>query len=49
MELGSDGELYKYIMNGSMSEESASFVAKNLLETFKYIHSKKVLHRDLKP
>lgn len=32
-----------------MTEEATSFIIKNLLEAVHYMHSNKVLHRDIKP
>jgi polo-like kinase 1 len=50
MELGCDGQLYSLILNKKLlSEESTSFIIKNLLEAISYIHENKVLHRDIKP
>jgi serine/threonine protein kinase len=50
MELGCDGQLYSLILNNKLlSEESTSFIIKNLLEAIAYIHENKVLHRDMKP
>jgi hypothetical protein len=50
MELGCDGQLYNLILNSSrLSEETTSFITKNLLEAIHYIHSNQVLHRDIKP
>ena len=50
MELGCDGQLYSMIEHHKiLSEESTSFIIKNLLEAIHYIHGNKVLHRDIKP
>ena len=49
MELGCDGQLYKLMEKGKLSEEAASFISKSLLQGIDYMHSKSVLHRDIKP
>ena len=50
MELASEGELYKKLKEKERySEEAAAFKIKNLLSSVQYIHSKKLLHRDIKP
>lgn len=50
MEVGCDGQLYSLISNNKvLSEETTSFIIKNLLEAITYIHENKVLHRDIKP
>lgn len=50
MELGCDGQLYSLISNKKvLSEETTSFIIKNLLEAIQYIHANKILHRDMKP
>jgi serine/threonine protein kinase len=51
MELGCDGQLYSLMSQPSkfLSEETTSFIIKNLLEAVDYMHERKILHRDIKP
>ena len=50
MELGCDGQLYNLIeSNKLLSEETTSFIVKNLLAAINFIHENKILHRDIKP
>ena len=50
LELGSDGQLYDVVSNGTtLSEESTSFIIGNLLDAASLMHQHKILHRDIKP
>jgi serine/threonine protein kinase len=50
LELGSDGQLYDIVSNGTtLSEESTSFIIGNLLDAVSLMHRHKILHRDIKP
>lgn len=50
MELAPEGELYnKLKQKERYSEEAAAFIIKNLLSSVNYLHSLKLLHRDIKP
>ena len=49
-ELFSGGNLREYLKeNGPLDEEKARFILRNLLEGVKYLHSKNIIHRDIKP
>ncbi|KAK9172169.1 Serine/threonine-protein kinase [Cryptosporidium meleagridis] len=50
MDLVEGGELfYKIVEHGSLSESSARFILKQVVEALIYMHQKEIIHRDLKP
>ncbi|TRY51065.1 Serine/threonine-protein kinase [Cryptosporidium tyzzeri] len=50
MDLVEGGELfYKIVEHGSLSESSARFILKQVVESLIYMHQKEIIHRDLKP
>lgn len=50
MECAKGGELNSYLENmGLLSEWEARRIFKQIHESVRYIHSKNVVHRDLKP
>ncbi|OII73237.1 protein kinase [Cryptosporidium ubiquitum] len=50
MDLVQGGELfYKIVECGSLSESSARFILKQVVEALMYMHQKEIIHRDLKP
>ena len=50
MEFCPNGDYFQYIVdNGPLTEETAAYFMKQLLEALKYIHSIGIAHRDLKP
>lgn len=50
MEFISGGDLMDFIANnGSIDENASREIAKQILEAIKYVHSKGISHRDLKP
>ncbi len=50
MEYASGGELTKYVKdNKCLNELETKFLARQIQEGMKYIHSKNVIHRDLNP
>lgn len=49
-EYGNGGQLYKKMKTaGSFSEKAVSFIIRSVINAVKYLHSKKILHRDIKP
>jgi serine/threonine protein kinase len=49
MELGCDGHLYTLISEkNGLTEETTSFIVKNLLQAVDYMHQHKILHSDIK-
>lgn len=49
MELCEGGELFKRIAKGQLQPDEAARVTRQLLEALAYVHSKDVVHRDVKP
>lgn len=50
LELGSEGQLYtKLRRKERYSEYGALFIIRDLLVSVQYMHSRKILHRDIKP
>ena len=49
-ELGIDGQLYELMRKKfKFSEESTALVSREILKGIKYMHSKHIIHRDIKP
>ena len=49
-ELYSGGDLKQYIAeNGILNESQAALIMRNILEGVKYLHSKNIMHRDIRP
>lgn len=42
-------DLYHYIQYYDLSQENKIKISKSIIETLKYIHSKKIINRNLKP
>lgn len=50
MELMSGGELFDYVVQkGTLTEEEASRIVRKVTSALVYMHSKNVIHRDMKP
>ncbi|KAH8739118.1 protein kinase [Cryptosporidium ryanae] len=50
MDLIEGGELfYKIVESGSLSEQSARYIMKQIVDSLVYMHKKDIIHRDLKP
>ncbi|KAL7526644.1 hypothetical protein ACHAXR_001578, partial [Thalassiosira sp. AJA248-18] len=50
MELMSGGELFDYVVQkGTLTEEEASRIVRKVTSALLYMHSKNVIHRDMKP
>jgi serine/threonine protein kinase len=50
MELMTGGELFDYVVQkGTLTEEEASRIVRMVTSALVYMHSKNVIHRDLKP
>lgn len=50
LELGSEGQLYQIIKKKKrLSENTTSYIMKQICEALKYLHSLNILHRDIKP
>jgi serine/threonine protein kinase len=49
LELASDGQLFHLMdLHGKFTEESVSLIIRELAEGIKYMHSKSIIHRDIK-
>ena len=44
-----DTDLYSYINNNEIDEETTKFIVKQIIEAIKYIMDNNIVHRDLKP
>ena len=50
MELMSGGELFDYVVQkGTLTEEEASRIVRKVTSALVYMHSRNVIHRDMKP
>ena len=49
LEYAEEGELYDLISKGPLKEELVAKYMSQLCQGFKYLHSKNVIHRDVKP
>jgi calcium/calmodulin-dependent protein kinase I len=50
MELMSGGELFDYVVQkGTLTEEEASRIVRKVTSALVYLHSRNVIHRDMKP
>ncbi len=49
MELGTDGHLFDMLtVKGKFEEETTSVITREIVEGIKYMHSKRIIHRDIK-
>lgn len=48
-EFCNQGSLSSYLKKNSLTEKEAIFFMKQIIEGFKYLYSKKIMHRDVKP